>query len=808
MDCSSKLDSIIKDIRYGFRSLLKRPGFTAIALIALALGIGANTAIFSLVNAVVIQPLPFSDPDRLVWVWGNISNGGNRASVAPLDFLDFRSQNKTFEQFAASYVIPIPVNLTGSGEPERLTASGVTGNYFDAFGIAPALGRGFSLENEKTGQDQVTILSHALWQKRFAGDPEIVNKTIVLDGKSRLVIGVMGEGVNLPQAAELWVPLNFDASPEMKQRKAHFLRPIGRLKEGVTLAQAQADTDVIARQLEQQFPDSNTGWNLRLVSLREQLVGGSRTTLLILFGAVGFVLLIACANVANLLLVRAAARQKEIALRTALGASRLRIIRQMITESLLLSVLGGALGALLAAWGVELLVTLSEGSLPRTANVRIDATVLAFTLITSLVTGLLFGLAPAFRTMKLNLIDSLKDGARGGAESTLRNRTRSLLVVFESAVAVMLLIGAGLLVRSLIALQHVDPGFDSNNVLTLRVDLSRKKYDTTDKAANFFQELETRVGNLPGVEVVGLITELPLSGQPNDVPFTVEGRPPVRPDENFDADFRRVNQNYFSALKIPLLRGRNFTEQEVRRSDNVVLVSQQLVDDVFPNEEALGKRLVTTISNETFEIIGIVGDIRHRSLEDQPFPTMYFPTRNIGWVNFVIRTQGDPLSLVGSVRKEVQALDPDQPIAVVRTMDDWVDSSVAAPRYRTTLLALFAALAMVLAATGIYGVMSYSVAQRTHEIGVRMALGARQIDVLKLVVRQGMLLTLVGVILGLGGAFALTRVMSSLLFGVTEKDPITFSAVAALLIAVSFIACFVPAHRATKVDPLEALRYE
>jgi len=802
------MESTFKDIRYGLRSLLKRPGFTAIALIALALGIGANTAIFSLVNAVVLQPLPYPDPDRLVWMYGNIRNGGNRASVSPPDFLDYRAQNKTFEQFAASGTTPRPINLTGSGEPERLSASAVTGNYFEAFGVVPVLGRGFSLENEKPGSDQVTVLSYALWQKRFAGDPEIVNKTINLDGKAFTVVGVMGEGVNLPQAAELWVPLNFDGDPEMKIRKAHFLRPIGRLKQGVTLAQAQADTDVVAGALEEQFPDSNTGWNLRLIPLREQLFGGTRTTVLILFGAVGFVLLIACANVANLLLVRAAARQKEIALRTALGASRLRILRQMLTESLLLSVLGGALGALLATWGVQLLVTLSEGSIPRTANVKIDLTVLAFTLGISLVTGILFGLAPAFRTMNLNLIDSLKDGARGGAESTLRNRTRSLLVVFESAVAVMLLIGAGLLVRSLIALQRVDPGFDSNNVLTMRLDLSRKKYDTPEKAANFFQQLETRVGNLPGVDVLGFTTELPLSGQPNDIPFTVEGRPPVKPGEEFGGDFRRVNQKFFSALKIPLLRGRNFTEQEVRQTDKVVIVSQQLVNVVFPNEEALGKRLVSAMGNQAYEIIGIVGDIRHRSLDNAPFPTMYFPTHAIGRANLVVRTKGDPLSVAASVRKEVQALDPDQPVAAIRTMKDWVDSSVAAPRYRTTLLALFAALAMILAATGIYGVMSYSVAQRTHEIGVRMALGARRFDVLKLVVRQGMVLAVIGVVVGLGGAYALTRVMSSLLFGVTEKDPVTFAVVAGLLVAVSFIACFVPARRATKVDPLVALRYE
>ena len=802
------MDSLIKDIRYGLRSLLKRPGFTAIALIALALGIGANTAIFSLVNAVILQPLPYPDPDRLVWVYGNIRNGSSRASVSPPDFLDYRAQNKTFEQFAASGTLPLHRNLTGNGEPERLTVSGVTGNYFQTFGVVPALGRGFSLENEKTGQDQVTVLSHALWQKRFAGDPNIINKTIILDGKACEVIGVMPAGLRLPQAADLWVPLTFDVDPDMKQRKAHFLRPIGRLKPGVSLAQAQADTDLIAAQLEKQFPDSNTGWNLRLLSLRDQLIGNSKTPLFILFGAVGLVLLIACANVANLLLVRAAARQKEIALRTALGASRLRIMRQMITESLLLAILGGALGALLATWGVQLLVSLSEGSLPPTAKIKVDGTVLGFTLLISLLTGLVFGLAPAFRTMKLDLIDSLKDGARGAGENTLRNRTRSLLVVFESSVAVMLLIGAGLLIRSLIELQQVNPGFDSNNVLTLRVDLARKKYDTPEKAANFFQELETRIGNLPGVEAVGFVTELPLSGQLNDLPFTVEGRPPVSPDQQFDMDFRRVNQQYFRALHIPLLRGRNFTEQEVRQSDKVLVVSQQLVDTVFPNEEPLGKRLVSAIGNEPFEIIGVVGDIRHQSLGNPPLPAMYMPTWQTGGTNLVIRTQNDPLSLVSGVRQEVQAIDRDQPIGAIKTMKDWVTSSVAAPRYRTTLLALFAALAMILAATGIYGVMSYSVAQRTHEIGVRMALGARQVDVLKLVVGQGMLLALIGVVLGVGGALALTRVMSTLLFGVTAKDPITFAVVAVLLIAVAFIACFVPARRATKVDPLVALRYE
>jgi putative ABC transport system permease protein len=801
------IEDLWQDFRFSLRSLLKRPGFTAIVLIALGLGIGANTAIFSLVNAVILQPLPYRDPDRLISVYGT-RNRSTQGSVGPTDFLDYRSQNKTFEQFAASSSMMLPMNLTGSGEPERLSASAITGNYFDTFGVRPALGRGFSLENEKTGQDHVTVLSHAFWQTRFGGDPNIVNKTINLDGKAYEVLGVMPAEVVLPQPAQLWVPLNFDADPEMKMRNARFLLSIGRLKEGVTLDQAQTDTDLIAAQLEQQYPDSNTGWSLRLIPLREILVGGSRTMLFILFGAVGFVLLIACANVANLLLVRAAARQKEIAMRTALGASRLRIVRQMITESLLLAIFGGAFGALLAVAGVKLLVSLGEDNIPRTANVKIDATVLAFTLIISLATGLLFGLAPAIRAMKENLVDALKDGIRGGSEATVKNRTRSLLVVFESAIAVMLLIAAGLLIRSLVALQNVDPGFDPNNVLTLRVDLSRQKYNTPEKASTFFEQLETRVAGLPGVEAVGLITDLPLSGEARDMPYRVEGRPATS-DTAF-VDFRRVNKNYFSAMRILLRRGRNFTEQEVRQSDQAIVVSQAFVDSVFPNEEALGKRLIiwSGIRDEPYEIIAIVGDTRYQSLQGEPSATMYVPTREFLFVNLVIRTQGDPLSLVGGVRKEVNALDPDQPIAAIRPMTEWVAMSAAGARYRTTLLGLFALLAMILAATGIYGVMSYSVAQRTQEIGVRMALGARPLDVLKLVVRQGMMLALIGAIVGLAGALALTRVMSSLLFGVTERDPITFVAVAALLIVVAFISCFVPAHRATRVDPLIALRCE
>ncbi len=802
------METLLRDIRYGIRSLVKRPGFTIVALIALALGIGANTAIFSLVNAVLLRPLPFAEPDRLVWMWGNIRGGGNRASVSPPDFLDYRKDNKTFEEFAASNSIPLALNLTGSGEPERLSASTITGNYFQALGAKPLLGRTFVLENEQPGNDMVVVLSYALWQKRFGGDPEIVGKTITLDGTAREVIGVMPQHFSFPHAAGVWVPINFDIDPEMKIRRAHFMRPIGKLKEGVTLAQAQADLDVLARRLEEQYPDSNTGWGLRLVPLREKLVGNTRPTLFILLGAVGFVLLIACANVANLLLVRAADRQKEIALRTALGAGRFRIIRQMITESVLLSLVGGTFGTLLAFWGVDLLVTLSADNIPSTAQVRIDANVLGFTLLISLFTGVLFGLAPALRTLKLNLIDSLKEGGRSSSEGARRNYTRSVLVVIESAVAVVLLVGAGLLVRSLIQLQNVSPGFDAHNVLTMSVQLSRQKYSTPEKAVNFFQEVESRLRGLPGVESVGLVTELPLSGQPNDMPFMVEGRPPVTIDQAFGADFRRVNQHYLRTLRIPLLRGRNFTEQEVRQSAKVIIISELLANQVFPNEDPLGKRLALVMWDQPFEIIGIAGDIRHRALETEPLPAMYLPTYETPRANLVIRTQGDPTSITAAVRKEVHAIDPDQPVADVKTMEQWMDTAVAAPRYRTVLLGLFALLALVLASTGIYGVMSYSVAQRTHEIGVRMALGARQLDVLKLVVLQGMGLVLIGVVVGLVGAVALTRVMSSLLFGIGAKDPVTFAVVATLLTLVALVACYVPARRATKVDPLVALRYE
>jgi len=800
---------MLQDLRYGVRMMVKNPGFSFVAVLTLALGIGANTAIFSIVNAVLLQPLPFSEPDKLIWVWGNIRNGGRSASVSPLDYLDYRAQNTSFEQFAATFTVPAPFNLTGSGEPERLQGAVVTGNFFQALGVNPTLGQTFLLENEEPGRDQVVVLSHRLWKQRFAGDPSLIGKTLTLDGKTFEVIGVMPAGFNFPRGAELWTPMNFEISPGMKQRKAHFLRPIGRLKPGVTLAQAQIDMDSIASNLETQYPDSNNGWNLRMVPLREQLVGNIRPTLSVLFGAVGLVLLIACANVANLLLVRASSRQKEIAIRMALGASRGRIVRQMLTESMLLAIAGGTLGVFLAIWGIDLIVAFSGNDIPATAQIGIDGVVLGFTLCISLLTGILFGLVPALpATQSTRLNETLKEGGRSGGPGASRNRTRNLLVVFETAIAVVLLIGAGLLIRSFVRLQNVGPGFDPENVLTARIDLSREKYNLPEKASSFWLQLHERLAALPGVEAVGMNSELPLSGQPNDMPFRVEGRP-AEPNQRFGADFRRVNQDYLRSMRIPLKRGREFTEQEVRQGANVVVISETLANAVFGDDDPIGQRLLLVINEKTpIEIIGIVGDIRHRTLEADPLPMMYLPVPSPGSTNLTIKVSGDPLSMASAVRREVRAIDSDQPIASIRTMEQVVAESVGAPRYRTSLLGLFAFIALLLAAIGIYGVSSYAVAQRTHEIGIRMALGAEPREVQWLVIGRGIRLTLVGVGAGLAGAFGLTRLLVRLLFGVTSTDPLTFASVAVILTGIALLACWIPARRAARVDPMVALRHE
>ncbi|HJQ25166.1 MAG TPA: ABC transporter permease [Blastocatellia bacterium] len=800
------MNSLWQDLRYGARVLRKRPGFTLVAIITLALGIGANTAIFTVIYAVLLRPLPFDEPDRAVWMWGAVRERGNRASVAPLDFLDYRARNQSFAEFAAAISIPISFNLTGDGEPERLSGAVVTTNYFAALGARPLLGRSFVGEEEQAGRDRVVILSHGLWQRRFGADPAIIDRTITLDGQSMTVVGVMPPKIRFPNDADLWRPMSFDASPEMRQRRAHFLRPIGRLKADVTVEQAQAEIDTIARQLEEQYPDTNTKWTMLLVPLQERIVGDIRPTLWVLLGAVAFVLLIACSNVANLMLARATARYKEIAIRLAMGASRWHIIRQMLTESVLLAVAGGALGVLLALWGVDVLLSFSDASIPRAAEIGVNATVLGFTLAVSFITGALFGLVPALGASRPDLHDTLKEGSRsvsGGA----RHRLRSLLVIAESALAVVLLIGAGLLIKSFVKLQQVSPGFDADHVLTMRIDLPRSK--TPEQVVNFYDQLQRHVAGLPGVEAVGMVSELPLSGQPNDTPFAIEGRAPEAPDQRPNADFRRVNQDYFSALRIPLLKGRQFTESEARQSAHVVIISERLAAQYFPDEEPLGKYLLLGLSTPIrFEIIGVVDDVRHRSLATDAYPMMYLPMLDTPWTNLVIRTAGEPTSLAAAVRQEVGKLDPQQPVAAIKPMAQWLSESVAQPRFRTLLLGVFAGIALLLSVLGIYGVMSYVVAQRTREVGIRMALGAGRLAVLRLVIGQGMRLALTGVVLGLAAAYGLTRLLASLLFNVSATDPATFIGIALLLAGVAFLACYVPARRATKVDPMVALRYE
>ena len=804
------MENLLKDWRFGFRILLKRPGFTAAAVLALALGIGANTAVFSVVNAVLLRPLPLKDPDRLVWIWGDgIRNPGNgRASVSPPDFLDFRDQNQVFERITAFQNFPF--NLAGGGEPERINGVRVSSDFFETVGVSPIHGRTFFSEEEQDGHGNVAVIGYRLWQRRFGGEASLVGKTISLNGDSFTVVGIMPAGFQFPRdEVELWTPITFGI-PQTSIRRFHFLRPIARLKPGVSREQAQADITAITVRLEQQYPDSNTDFGARLVLLPEQIIGDMRLTLVMLGAAVAFVLLIACANVANLLLARAATRQKEIAIRSALGASRWRLVRQLLTESVGLALCGGMLGFLIAWWGVELLVKLGPSNIPRLGEVKIDATVFGFTLLVSCITGILFGLVPALQVSPGGLGEILKEGGRGSTQSRGR-RMRGTLVVSEIALAVVLLAGAGLMLRSFLRLTRIDPGFKPVNVLTMQIGLTQARYAEAKDRAAFFQQLLPEVAALPGVRHAGAVSQLPMSGQNNDTWFSVEGRPPARPGERLGANQRVATPDYFQALGIPIIEGRGFTDRDVPGSPNVIVISDTFARQIFPNEQPLGKRLTVDIGQPwTGEIVGVVGAIRHSGLSVEPWREMYFAYAQnpIGGMNLVVSAAADPASLASAIKSEVQKLDKDQPIYNVRTMDSVVSDSVAQPRFRTLLLTIFSAVALILAAVGIYGVISYYVSERTHEIGVRMALGARQTDVLRMIAGQAATLILGGIGVGLVAAFLLTRLMSNLLFEVTAADPLTFAAAAGLLTLVALVATFVPARRATKVDPMIALRYE
>jgi putative ABC transport system permease protein len=812
------LETLWQDMRYGARVLAKHRAFTAVAVLTLALGIGANTAIFSVVNELLLRPLPFPDAERLVMLWEISSEGRHQNTTSRANFRSWSEQSTAFEGMAA--FSDQRLSLTGDGDPEEVSTQLATPELFQVLGIEPMIGRGITQEDARPGTPDVAVLSYGLWQRRFGGDPRVIGKAIMLNGAPYTVVGVLPAGFQwhirkrsgTGKPAEIWTVLAMPT--EGPATRGRFLSVVARLKPEASLEQAEAEMKTIAARLEEDAPRYNKGTSTEVIPLREQFVGNVRPALLILLGAVGFVLLIACANVANLMLARAAAREKEIALRAALGAHRLRIVRQLLTESLLLAVLGSLLGLGLAWWGIKALVAISPRDLINLQGVGINLTVLAWTMIVSLATGIIFGIAPALEATRLNLNDALKEGGKGaGGQGTRSRRLRNAFVVAEVALALVLLASAGLLVKSFTRLQKIDTGVNTDNVLTMVVRLPNGKYKEDQQLVSFFRQATERIGALPGVRSVGMVNFLPLyGGLGSNTGFSIEGRPMPPPGEEPGTNVRASDSGYFSAMGIPLLRGRNFTDLEASEARHVVLISESLARQHFPGEDPIGKRILVEMfekPNPT-EIIGIVGDVRYDSLTDEAEPTVYFPHPELTYdfMTLVIRTIGDPAEMAPAVRGELRAIDPEQPVSDVRTMNQVMGETLARSRFNTLLLVLFAGLATLLAAVGIFGVMNYSVTLRTHEIGIRMALGAQPGQVLMLILRQGLLLTLTGIGIGLAGALALTRVMSGLLFGVGATDPATFAAIVLLLGVVSLIACYIPARRATRVDPLIGLRYE
>ena len=810
------MNTLLKDLQYGLRMLASNPGSTVVAMIALALGIGANSAIFSVVNAVLLRPLPYKDPSRLIVIWETkLSKGIVQEQVSPPDYRDWVEQQQVFEQIAA--LREQPAVLTGGQLPERVETALISPGAFELLGVKAGLGRTFLSEEAEPGRNRVALLSYGFWERRFGGDPGILGKQAVVDGNSLTIVGVMPRGFRLLDTpSELWMPYTLDAK-ELSQRGFRTLRVIGRLKAGVSVDQASGEMRSIAGRIERQYADTNSGYSTKVVALRDQLVGDIGPTLWTLLGAVVFVLLIACANVASLLLARAGSRDKEIVLRMALGANPARVLRQLLTESVLLALAGGLLGLALAAWGVAMLAQFGPASLPRLAEINIDWRVMAFTLTVSLATGIVFGLAPALLTVRTDLNSVLKTSGRGNTGSRTRALWRNALVTSEIASCVVLLTGAGLLIRSFLQLESVNPGFRPDHVLTMQIALPETRY-SGQKVALFYHQLVDRLHALAGVQYAGIARNLPLSGADASLNFVVENRPVESAAEQSRAKYRAASADYFAALGIPLVRGRFFDRTDGERTPGVVIINNTMARRFWPNEDPIGKRMKAGFDGSQWcTVVGIVGDVKHTGLDAATNAEMYYhylqiPSELMGFVEgtmtLVLRTQSEPNSMVAAARGEVQKLDPDLAVFNVKTMQDLVGGSLAGARFRTLLLGVFAGIALILAATGLYGVIAYAVTQRTNELGVRMALGAQKSDVLKMVVGEGAQLAAIGIGVGLVVAFPLMRIISRLLFGVNASDPLTFAATSSLILLVALTASYLPALKAIKVDPLVALRHE
>jgi len=808
------MTSLARDLRHGARLLWKAPGFTTVALAALALGMGATSAIFSVVDAVLLKPLPFRDPQRLLAIWeSNPAQNLKDLFVTPSDFLEWRNQSRAIEALAA--LEDVHANLTagpnGYIEPEELRAERVTASLFPLLGVRPAVGRVFSSGEDQPGRADYALLSHSLWQRRFGGDPMIAGKAIRLRDRSYTVVGVLPAGFSvLDSAVDVWIPLGLDPH-DARTAGSHFLTVIARLKPGVGIDRARTEMDIIGSRLEQANPALDKGWRPVLVPLREELVGNVRPALLVLLAAVGFLLVMACVNVANLLLARSAARRKEIAIRTALGAGRGRIVAQLLSESVLLALAGGALGLALARGVVALVARLGPASIPRLAEARIDARLFLFALGVSLAIGILFGIAPAIHISGANLNAALTEVGRGGTTGRSGRMVRSALVAAEVALAVVVLIGAGLLIRSFVELRSADPGFQPAGLLTLRVPLAGGRNAAPDLRIAFFQQVADRVAALPGVRAVGAVNGLPLTGLGGGSTFTVDGRPAPPLDQRPVALLRSATSAYFRAMGIPLLAGRGLAESDTSQAPPVIVVNQTLARRFWPAGNPIGGRLVVdALNGRVAEIVGVVADVKPERIESQDWPTIYcpYPQSPVAAMTMVVRTAQPPLSLASAVEREVRQLDPNQPVAEMRSMEEVVDRAVAGARFNTALLGVFAVIAFLLAAVGIYGVISCDVSERTHEIGIRVALGAQPGDVLKLVVGHGARLAAYGIAAGLAAAFALTRLMASMLYGVKATDAYTFAAIPVLLGAVALAASYLPLRRALALDPVTALRHE